>query len=147
VAATEHDIDLLAEGKLREQAVALLDDFIKTDGCPVSASQVNCLRELAAARPLTVKRLATHQRERAQRRGPKSAAEAEFWTFLEEVCEGRKRWSLLQQAEALLTDEEKQGKKKREHTDEALRRLAPPFFQCFCAHYLYRMGTKTAGGR
>jgi hypothetical protein len=140
------DVDLLAEGALRDKAEELLDEFIKNSGCPIRPAQVSGLRQLAASYPLHLKSFADQQRQRAVKRGKKAEPEVEFWRFLGEVCEGRPPkhpWSLAQVAEALLTEEERaDNKRKRKAVDDAKKLCYPPFFQHFCAHYLYRRATK-----
>lgn len=138
------DIDVKADGVLCEKAVELLDAFIQECGLPVRTAQISGLKQIAFNQPSSLKEFAQHQRQRAERRHHDE--EKAFWNLIDNLCDGRKpkhAWSLHQEIEGMLSEQEKADKKHLAALREEKKKLCyPPFFQHFCAHYLYRLSMK-----
>jgi hypothetical protein len=163
------ELDVLADTDFRERAIAAVEKFIATYGCPVARSQIAGLRQIAAHEPRLLPDFAGKQKMRADKRYLDSnqknehyAHESRFWELIVNLCNGtqpKHPWSLAQARDqalpgglrvekqapgARLSKEEQAALKQRKDDRERwLRRWEqehyPIFFQRFCAHYLYKM--------
>jgi hypothetical protein len=165
------DLDALADGEFRDQAIAALAAFTADWGFPVKRSQVEGLRQISVNEPRRLLEFARHQRVRAERREEKRARGADrevaFWKLVEALQgtenQALDRWSLRNFAlrnappgcQALRKphgsaplEEHRAYKEARERLrDWHERRILedpPVFFRRFCAHYLYLQALQPA---
>lgn len=109
------DIDVEIDTVLREKAIHVVDEFVRSHDTPVSRSQIAGLLQVASNEPSLLSRFAGSQKDRAKKRADglregdrkeeKMQAEVAYWALVQELSEGKGAkcpWSLLQAREAAL---------------------------------------------
>ncbi|GIW92211.1 MAG: hypothetical protein KatS3mg110_0252 [Pirellulaceae bacterium] len=160
-------VDLLSDTVYRDQAMAIVQEFVRQHGTPVKRSQIHGLRQISLQEPLSVKSFADHQRQRVEKklettRGPTASrleAEKEFWKLVSDLSSATSAsWSVVQEAEHYApeylreqnipskapsaTPEERQQRnrllaERKTWMERWLETHIPAFFQRFCTEYLY----------
>ena len=136
-------LDLLSDTVYRDQARDRLDELLEDmDAFPVQRSQIYGLRQIARQQPLKVKDFAQHQRERAERRN-QNAPEIRLWRLAEQLCDSKADWSVRKEILKLAPEDHmnQTRRRQREWLDEQEKIHRPAFFERFCTHALYRLGT------
>ena len=164
-------LDLLSDTVYRDQARDQLDKLLEdVDAFPVQRSQIYGLRQIARQQPLQVTEFAEHQRGRAERKKENAGANAQLrleseiklWSLVKRLCDSTTGWSVHTEAKRhlpdKLSDENIPANRPGMTSDERRARNqlrgqqrkwitawetnhVPAFFERFCTHALYRLGT------
>ena len=163
-------VDLLSDTTYPYQARRHLHQLLGHDNpVPVKATQIYGLRQIARQQPGQVGEFANHQRERAQSKHdnasegaqPRLQAEIDFWTLVSDLCsDSALAWSVRKESHAHLPvelqnipakqqgmthEEQRQRNELNKRRGELLsqwdKEHLPAFFERFCTHALYRLGT------
>ena len=164
-------VDLLSDTVYRDQARDRLDKLLEDmDAFPVQRSQIYGLRQIARQQPLQVTEFAEHQRGRAERKKENAGATAQLrleseiklWSLVKRLCDSTTGWSVQTEAKRHLPDKlsdenipvnrpgmtsderrarnQLRGQQRKWITAWEMNHV-PAFFERFCTHALYRLGT------
>ena len=164
-------VDLLSDTVYRDQARDQLDKLLEDmDAFPVQRSQIYGLRQIARQQPPQVTEFAEHQRGRAERKKENAGATAQLrleseiklWSLVKRLCDSTTGWSVQTEAKRHLPDKlsdenipvnrpgmtsdqrrarnQLRGQQRKWITAWETNHV-PAFFERFCTHALYRLGT------
>ena len=164
-------VDLLSDTVYRDQARDQLNKLLKDmDAFPVQRSQIYGLRQVARQQPLKVAEFAEHQRGRAEHKKESAGrnaqirleSEIKLWELVKRLRDSTPGWSVHAEAKQhlpdKLSDENIPANRPGMTSDERRARNqlrgqqrkwitawetnhVPAFFERFCTHALYRLGT------